>query len=85
MCSLNSKGELIEKDPFSDDKIDISCIVNFKNLKKLELPANGETSDLSILKQIKGIKHLVVQGNQVSDLSFLEGMTDLEYLDLAGN
>ena len=49
-----------------------------------ELTVPAEASELSDLRHLQYLERLSLTGREITDLSFLEGMTHLKYLDLSG-
>lgn len=65
---------------------DISALENLTNLRKLEIQFNS-LDDISVMANLRKLKHLQIRSNGLGliQISDLEGLEDIEELDISGN
>lgn len=73
-------GEITKVNPYISGH---PYVIDFKS-GPIEI-SDGSIDDISCLKYLKNLKQLVIARNRISDLSPLEGLTQLEFVDLSHN
>jgi len=63
----------------------ISPISELEKLEELNLSQNHRIKDITPLKNLTNLKHLVLDENLISDISPLANLVNLEYLELSYN
>ena len=69
----------------SNNVQDLSPLRNLKNIKKLNLDWNSSISNFELLKNLKQLTYLSLEGNSIRNIDFLKDLTNLTYLNISNN